>query len=75
MNREDSDLSSLSDEDGYQGNMYRNNLTELGEPKKDILYCFAFGPSITNTLILGLLKKPSLTPSLAEGENDEPTPK
>ncbi|GFY40889.1 hypothetical protein TNIN_305951 [Trichonephila inaurata madagascariensis] len=50
----------------------RNNRTELEEPKKDILYYFAFRLSITNTLIHGLLKKPSPTPSQAEDENDEP---
>ncbi|GFS55133.1 DDE_Tnp_1_7 domain-containing protein [Trichonephila inaurata madagascariensis] len=49
--------------------------TEIGEPKKDILYYFAFRLSIANTLIHGLLKKPSPTPSLAEDENDEPPPK
>ncbi|GFS52109.1 piggyBac transposable element-derived protein 3 [Trichonephila inaurata madagascariensis] len=32
---------------------YRNNMTELEEPKKDILYYFAFGLSIGNTLIYG----------------------
>ncbi|GFY41264.1 hypothetical protein TNIN_343831 [Trichonephila inaurata madagascariensis] len=50
-------------------------MTELGEPKKDILYYFAFRLSIANTLIHGLLKKSSPTPSLAEDENDEPPPK
>ncbi|GFX45386.1 DDE_Tnp_1_7 domain-containing protein [Trichonephila clavipes] len=54
---------------------YRNNMTELGEPKKDILYYFAFRLSIGNTLIHGLLKKPYTTPSLADDENDEPPPK
>ncbi|GFY46644.1 hypothetical protein TNIN_42291 [Trichonephila inaurata madagascariensis] len=54
---------------------YRNNMTELGEPKKDNLYYFAFRLSIANTLKHGLLKKPSPTPSLAEDENDEPPPK
>ncbi|XP_035224597.1 uncharacterized protein LOC118197198 [Stegodyphus dumicola] len=54
---------------------YRNTMTELGEPKKNILDYFAFRLSIANTLIHGLLKKPSPTPSLAEDENDEPPPK
>ncbi|GFY11069.1 uncharacterized protein TNCV_4470551 [Trichonephila clavipes] len=54
---------------------YRNNMTELGEPKKDILNYFAFRLSVANTLIYGLLKKPYPTPSLAEDENDEPLPK
>ncbi|GFY66989.1 hypothetical protein TNIN_302151 [Trichonephila inaurata madagascariensis] len=54
---------------------YRNNMTELGEPKKNILYYFVFRLSIANTLIHGLLKKPSPTPSLAEDEKDEPPPK
>ncbi|GFS42986.1 DDE_Tnp_1_7 domain-containing protein [Trichonephila inaurata madagascariensis] len=53
----------------------RNNMTELGEPKKDILYYFVFRLSIANTLKHGLLKKPSTTPSQAEVENDEPPPK
>ncbi|GFT68278.1 hypothetical protein TNCV_659001 [Trichonephila clavipes] len=51
---------------------YRNNMTELGQPKKNILYYFAFKLSIANTLIHGLLKKPSATHSQAEDENDEP---
>ncbi|GFY66538.1 DDE_Tnp_1_7 domain-containing protein [Trichonephila inaurata madagascariensis] len=51
---------------------YRNNMTELGEPKNYILYYFSFRLSIANTLIHGLLKKPSPSPSLAEDENDEP---
>ncbi|GFY63478.1 hypothetical protein TNIN_335831 [Trichonephila inaurata madagascariensis] len=51
---------------------YRNNMTELGEPKKDILYYFTFRLSTANTLIHGLLKKPSPTPSQAEDENNEP---
>ncbi|GFS39307.1 hypothetical protein TNIN_379361 [Trichonephila inaurata madagascariensis] len=76
MNRDGSDLSSLSDEDDYQGNTYRrNNMTELGESKKDFLYYFAFRLSIANTLIHGSLKKLSPTPSLAEDENNEPPPK
>ncbi|GFX37660.1 DDE_Tnp_1_7 domain-containing protein [Trichonephila clavipes] len=123
MNHDDSDLSSLSDEDYYQGDngsqmdddyedqdgrgldhpdraisfyrmkfltkkwtvrvilhmidftmsstwlAYRNNITELGEPKNYILYYFAFRLSIANTLIHGLLKRPSPSPSLAEDEN------
>ncbi|GFS89909.1 hypothetical protein TNCV_4839931 [Trichonephila clavipes] len=91
MIRDDSDLSSLSNEDGYQGDngseMDDNDedqddrlyhvecMTELGEPKKDILDYFAFRFRIANTLIHGLLKKPSPTPSLTEDENDEPPPK
>ncbi|GFS62572.1 hypothetical protein TNCV_1263251 [Trichonephila clavipes] len=79
MNCDDSALSSLSDEDDYQGdngrNTNRDNIAELGELKKDILYYFAFRLSIGNTLIHGLLKKPSHPPSLAEDENDEPLPK
>ncbi|GFY53910.1 hypothetical protein TNIN_176301 [Trichonephila inaurata madagascariensis] len=51
---------------------YRNNMTELGEPKNYILYYFSFRLSIANTLMHGLLKKPSSSPSLAEDENDEP---
>ncbi|GFU82231.1 DDE_Tnp_1_7 domain-containing protein [Trichonephila clavipes] len=54
---------------------YRNNMTELGEPEKDILYYFAFRLNIPNTLIHGLLKKPFRLPSLAEDENDKPPPK
>ncbi|GFY72406.1 hypothetical protein TNIN_327631 [Trichonephila inaurata madagascariensis] len=50
-------------------------MTELGKPKKEILNYFAFRLSIANTLIHGLLKKPSPTPSLAEDENYEPPPK
>ncbi|GFV59565.1 hypothetical protein TNCV_4259581 [Trichonephila clavipes] len=65
MNRDDSDLCSLPDEDDYQ----EINMTELGEPKKDILNYFAFRLSIA------LLKKPSLTHSLAEDENEEPPAK
>ncbi|GFU76433.1 uncharacterized protein TNCV_4172691 [Trichonephila clavipes] len=42
-----------------QWGMRRNNMTELGEPKKDILYYLHFSLSIANTLIHGLLKKPS----------------
>ncbi|GFY44129.1 hypothetical protein TNIN_432091 [Trichonephila inaurata madagascariensis] len=51
---------------------YRNHMTELGEPKKDILYLFAFRLNIANTLIHGLLKKPSPTPLQAKDESDEP---
>ncbi|GFY73806.1 uncharacterized protein TNIN_202741 [Trichonephila inaurata madagascariensis] len=54
---------------------YRNNMTELEEPRKDILYYFAFILSIANTFIYGLLKKPSSISSPAEDENDEPNPK
>ncbi|GFX68968.1 hypothetical protein TNCV_683271 [Trichonephila clavipes] len=54
---------------------YRNNMTELGESKKGILYYFVFTLSIVNTLIHGLLNKPSPTPSRDEDENDEPPPK
>ncbi|GFY20883.1 DDE_Tnp_1_7 domain-containing protein [Trichonephila clavipes] len=53
---------------------YRKSMTELRIPK-DILYYFVFRLSIANTLIHGLLKKPSPTPLLAEDENDEPPPK
>ncbi|GFV43684.1 hypothetical protein TNCV_880101 [Trichonephila clavipes] len=50
-------------------------MAELEKPKKDIIYYFAFILSIANTLIQGLLKKLSPSPSLAEDENDEPLPK
>ncbi|GFU49099.1 hypothetical protein TNCV_2310451 [Trichonephila clavipes] len=51
---------------------YRRGMTELGEPEKDFLDYFAFRLSTASTLIHGLLKKPSPTPSLAEDENNEP---
>ncbi|GFR04502.1 DDE_Tnp_1_7 domain-containing protein [Trichonephila clavata] len=54
---------------------YRNSMTALREHKKDILDYFALRINISSSLIHGLLKKPSPTPSLAEDENDEPPPK
>ncbi|GFY54837.1 hypothetical protein TNIN_174271 [Trichonephila inaurata madagascariensis] len=55
--------------------VYRNNMTELEEPKKDILYYFALRLSIANTSIHGLLMKLYPIPSPAEDENDAPPPK
>ncbi|GFW68226.1 hypothetical protein TNCV_1881061 [Trichonephila clavipes] len=77
MNRDDSDLSSLSDEDDYQvdnGNEMDDGDEDVDKGRHSVLY-FAFRFSVTNALIYGLPKKPSPPPSLAEEENDEPPPK
>ncbi|GFX95231.1 hypothetical protein TNCV_848221 [Trichonephila clavipes] len=80
MNRDDSDLSSLADEDDYQG----DNGSEMDDDDdQDVTLDFSTSTqlgihtdftiqfhlifrrlSIANTLLHGLLKKPSPTPSL-----------
>ncbi|GFS63173.1 hypothetical protein TNIN_47941 [Trichonephila inaurata madagascariensis] len=47
--------------------------SSVSESKQAV--CTSSKLSVINTLIRGLLKKPSPTPSLAKDENDEPPPK
>ncbi|GFU74140.1 hypothetical protein TNCV_1642641 [Trichonephila clavipes] len=65
MNRDDSDLSSLSDENDYQGDKGSEMDNDEDHDTQYRKYTHSHG----------LLKKPSSTPSLAEDKNDEPPPK